>query len=118
MGAGQLMRTAVEKAKPVHPDVKLDICGEHGSDPESVKFCHRIGLNYVSCSPFRVPPLPASAYGVVIGSTRLMLVRGLHPRTPSSWSEAKDLAPVRGHRDAEFAPQQNHSLCYVQDDRV
>src|SRR5256885_4345197 len=49
------MRTAVEKAKPVRPDIKLGICGEHGGDPESVKFCHRIGLNYVSCSPFRVP---------------------------------------------------------------
>ena len=50
-----MMRTAVEKAKPVRPDIKLGICGEHGGDPESVTFCQRIGLNYVSCSPYRVP---------------------------------------------------------------
>jgi pyruvate,orthophosphate dikinase len=54
-GVGQLMRIAVEKAQKVRPDIKLGICGEHGGDPESVKFCHKIGLNYVSCSPFRVP---------------------------------------------------------------
>src|SRR5262249_15519755 len=52
-GVGELMKTAVARAKPVRSDIKLGICGEHGGDPESVKFCHRIGLNYVSCSPFR-----------------------------------------------------------------
>ena len=45
----------VEKAKPVRPDIHLGICGEHGGDPSSVEFCHQIGLDYVSCSPFRVP---------------------------------------------------------------
>src|SRR5581483_7388260 len=54
-GVGQLMKTAVQKAKPVRPDSKLGICGEHGGDPASVIFCHHLGLNYVSCSPFRVP---------------------------------------------------------------
>ena len=54
-GVGQLMKVAVEKGKQTRPDIKLGICGEHGGDPESVKFCHRIGLTYVSCSPFRVP---------------------------------------------------------------
>jgi len=54
-GVGQLMVFAVEKGRSVRPDIKLGICGEHGGDPDSVKFCHRIGLNYVSCSPFRVP---------------------------------------------------------------
>jgi pyruvate,orthophosphate dikinase len=54
-GVGQLMKIAVEKGQSTRPDIKLGICGEHGGDPESVKFCHRIGLNYVSCSPFRVP---------------------------------------------------------------
>ncbi|HLH81525.1 MAG TPA: putative PEP-binding protein, partial [Chthonomonas sp.] len=48
-------RMATESAKRVRPDIKLGICGEHGGDPDSVKFCHRIGLDYVSCSPFRVP---------------------------------------------------------------
>ncbi len=54
-GVGQLMKVAVEKGQSTRPDIKLGICGEHGGDPDSVKFCHRIGLTYVSCSPFRVP---------------------------------------------------------------
>ena len=54
-GVGQLMQIAVEKGRSSRPKIKLGICGEHGGDPESVKFCHRLGLHYVSCSPFRVP---------------------------------------------------------------
>ena len=54
-GVGQLMSIAVEKGRSTRPDIKLGICGEHGGDPDSVKFCHRLGLTYVSCSPFRVP---------------------------------------------------------------
>ena len=54
-GVGQLMKTAIEKGSRTRPGIKLGICGEHGGDPESVKFCHRIGLSYVSCSPYRVP---------------------------------------------------------------
>jgi pyruvate,orthophosphate dikinase len=54
-GVGQLMQIAIEKGRKSRPDIKLGICGEHGGDPDSVKFCHKIGLTYVSCSPFRVP---------------------------------------------------------------
>jgi pyruvate,orthophosphate dikinase len=54
-GVGKLMKIAVEGGKATRPDIKLGICGEHGGDPSSVEFCHEIGLNYVSCSPFRVP---------------------------------------------------------------
>jgi pyruvate, orthophosphate dikinase len=54
-GVGQLMRIGVEKGRKTRPDLKIGICGEHGGDPSSVMFCHSIGLNYVSCSPFRVP---------------------------------------------------------------
>jgi pyruvate,orthophosphate dikinase len=54
-GIGQLMQIAVEKGRSTRPDIKLGICGEHGGDPDSVKFCNRIGLDYVSCSPYRVP---------------------------------------------------------------
>ena len=54
-GVGQLIKMAVEKGRSVRPDLKCGICGEHGGEPSSVKFCHRVGLNYVSCSPFRVP---------------------------------------------------------------
>lgn len=54
-GVGQLVKMAAEKGRSVRPDIKLGICGEHGGDPSSVEFCHKVGLNYVSCSPFRVP---------------------------------------------------------------
>ncbi|MGD0782333.1 MAG: putative PEP-binding protein, partial [Candidatus Aminicenantales bacterium] len=54
-GVGQLMRIAVAKGRAARPTIKLGICGEHGGEPSSVEFCHQIGLNYVSCSPFRVP---------------------------------------------------------------
>ncbi|MBU4501477.1 MAG: pyruvate, phosphate dikinase [Nanoarchaeota archaeon] len=54
-GTGQLMKIAIKKGRKVRKDLKLGICGEHGGEPESVKFCHKIGLDYVSCSPFRVP---------------------------------------------------------------
>ena len=46
---------AVEKGRSVRPDIKLGICGEHGGEPSSIEFCHKLGLTYVSCSPFRVP---------------------------------------------------------------
>ena len=54
-GVGQLIEMAVDKGRSVRPDLKCGICGEHGGEPSSVKFCHKVGLNYVSCSPFRVP---------------------------------------------------------------
>ncbi len=54
-GVGQLIQMATEKGRSVRPDLKIGICGEHGGEPSSVEFCHRAGLNYVSCSPFRVP---------------------------------------------------------------
>jgi pyruvate,orthophosphate dikinase len=49
------MRVCVEKAKQVRPNIKIGICGEHGGEPRSIAFCHELGLNYVSCSPYRVP---------------------------------------------------------------
>jgi pyruvate,orthophosphate dikinase len=54
-GVGALVRTAAEKGRATRPDLKLGVCGEHGGDPESIKFFHSVGLDYVSCSPFRVP---------------------------------------------------------------
>jgi len=54
-GVGQLVQLGIERGRQTRPDLKVGICGEHGGDPESVKFCHRVGMNYVSCSPFRVP---------------------------------------------------------------
>lgn len=54
-GVGQLIEMAVNKGRSVRKELKCGICGEHGGEPSSVKFCHKVGLNYVSCSPFRVP---------------------------------------------------------------
>ncbi len=66
-GVGKLMQMAVDSAKRVRKDIKLGICGEHGGEAESVKFCHKIGLNYVSCSPFRVPIARLAAAQAAIG---------------------------------------------------
>jgi pyruvate,orthophosphate dikinase len=54
-GIGKLIEWAVQKGREVRPDLKIGICGEHGGDPSSIEFCHRTGLDYVSCSPYRVP---------------------------------------------------------------
>ena len=54
-GVGDLMRIGVERGRTTKPEIKLGICGEHGGEPRSIAFCHEIGLDYVSCSPYRVP---------------------------------------------------------------
>jgi len=68
-GVGDLMRLAVERGRAVRPDVKLGICGEHGGDPASITFCEKIGLDYVSCSPFRVPIARLAAAQAAVGET-------------------------------------------------
>ncbi|MCK5393158.1 MAG: pyruvate, phosphate dikinase, partial [Candidatus Omnitrophica bacterium] len=65
-GVGRLVQTAVDLGKSTRKDIKLGICGEHGGDPKSVEFCHKIGLNYVSCSPFRIPIARLAAAQIVI----------------------------------------------------
>jgi len=65
-GVGQLMQIAIEKGRKTRPDIKLGICGEHGGEPSSVEFCHRLGLTYVSCSPFRVPVARLAAAQAVL----------------------------------------------------
>ena len=69
-GVGQLVQMAAEKGRKTRPNIKLGICGEHGGDPSSVEFCHKVGLNYVSCSPFRVPIAKLAAAQVAINSAR------------------------------------------------
>lgn len=66
-GVGGLMKMGVEKGRATRGDLKIGICGEHGGDPDSVKFCHKIGLNYVSCSPFRVPIARLAAAQAALG---------------------------------------------------
>lgn len=69
-GVGQLVKIAVEKGRLSRPNIKLGICGEHGGDPSSIEFCHRTGLNYVSCSPFRVPIARLAAAQAAIKQTK------------------------------------------------
>jgi len=69
-GVGKLMHIACDLGRKTRPDIKLGICGEHGGDPESVKFCHRLGLTYVSCSPFRVPVARLAAAQAALESAK------------------------------------------------
>ncbi len=68
-GIGQLVRIAVEKGRSAKPNLKIGICGEHGGDPQSIAFCHEVGLDYVSCSPFRVPVARLAAAQAAIAQT-------------------------------------------------
>ena len=67
VGVGALMKIAIEKGNKTRPGIKLGICGEHGGDPASVTFCHETGLDYVSCSPFRVPIARLAAAQAALG---------------------------------------------------
>ena len=69
-GVGALIKMAAEKGRATRPNIKLGICGEHGGDPSSIEFCHKIGLNYVSCSPFRVPIARLAAAHAAINAKR------------------------------------------------
>ncbi|HTW95154.1 MAG TPA: pyruvate, phosphate dikinase [Tepidisphaeraceae bacterium] len=77
VGVGQLVRMAVEKGRGVRSDLKCGICGEHGGDPKSVHFCHQVGLNYVSCSPFRVPIARlAAAHAAILSNGKTTAKKG------------------------------------------
>ena len=65
-GVGELVEIACERRRAARPDIELGICGEHGGDPSSIAFCHQVGLDYVSCSPFRVPIARLAAAQVAI----------------------------------------------------
>jgi pyruvate,orthophosphate dikinase len=74
-GVGQLMAIAIEKGRRTRPDIKLGICGEHGGDPDSVKFCHKLGLTYVSCSPYRVPVARLAAAQAAVAEAKTASTR-------------------------------------------
>ena len=65
---GQLIEMAVKNGRAARPDLEVGICGEHGGDPSSIEFCHKAGLNYVSCSPFRVPVARLAAAQAALGA--------------------------------------------------
>ena len=75
-GIGQLIKIGIEKGRKTRPDLKVGICGEHGGDPDSVGFCHKAGMNYVSCSPYRVPVARLAAAQAAIKDTRQLKVVG------------------------------------------
>ena len=83
-GVGELMRIAVERGRGVKPELKLGICGEHGGEPRSVAFCHRLGLDYVSCSPYRVPLARLAAAQAALAERGVTAVadRRLEPKRP------------------------------------
>jgi pyruvate,orthophosphate dikinase len=85
-GVGQLMKIGVEKGRSTRNDLKIGICGEHGGDPSSVEFCHMIGLNYVSCSPFRVPIARLASAQAALR----------HPANAPSAKVIKDSKPAKG----------------------
>ena len=66
LGVGELIKIGIERGRAVRPKLKVGICGEHGGEPSSVKFCHNVGMNYVSCSPFRVPIARLAAAQAVV----------------------------------------------------
>jgi pyruvate,orthophosphate dikinase len=68
-GVGQLVKIGTERGRQTNPKLKVGICGEHGGEPSSVMFCHEIGLNYVSCSPYRVPVARLAAAQAALGET-------------------------------------------------
>ena len=69
-GVGELIRIGVEKGRKAKPDLKVGICGEHGGEPRSVEFCHQVGMDYVSCSPYRVPIATLAAARAALSSPR------------------------------------------------
>ena len=106
VGVGELMKIAVAKGRSTNPGIKLGICGEHGGDPDSVKFCHRLGLNYVSCSPYRVPiaRLAAAQAALDDEAAALQNVRGkgskpaVTARKPGSATAKKETATKKQTR--------------------
>jgi pyruvate,orthophosphate dikinase len=91
-GVGQLMQIAIQKGRQSRPDIKLGICGEHGGDPDSVKFCHKLGLSYVSCSPFRVPVARLAAAQAAIAESK----QGAKAKVKSNGkANARSLKPAK-----------------------
>ena len=88
-GVGQLMKIAVEKGRSSRPGIKLGICGEHGGDPDSVKFCHKLGLAYVSCSPYRVPVARLAAAQAAIEEKRAAAKSGSAKAAPAKKAAKK-----------------------------
>ena len=107
-GIGELIKIGIERGRSTRPDLKVGICGEHGGDAESVKFCHRVGMNYVSCSPFRVPIARLAAAQVAVEEKRAAAAGVKKPaKTSSSKKSATPakLAKVAPKATPKVAPK-------------
>src|SRR5262249_5089055 len=94
-GVGQLVRLGTERGRSARPDLKVGICGEHGGDPSSISFCPEIGLNYVSCSPYRVPVARlAAAQAAPWGAAQAALEAEAKAAAEAAGEEAKEPEPV------------------------
>jgi pyruvate, orthophosphate dikinase len=110
-GVGAMMRLAINEGRLTRPDIKLGICGEHGGEPSSVEFCHELGLDYVSCSPFRVPiarlaAAQAALNGMPAGKKKLPKASSKAPASRQGKTKMKAKAPARsatGARSARIA---------------
>jgi pyruvate,orthophosphate dikinase len=87
-GVGQLVKLGVEKGRSTRPDLKIGICGEHGGEPDSVEFCHRVGMNYVSCSPFRVPIARLAAARAVVKENQQKPAKSVKTKSVSKPAKA------------------------------
>ena len=92
-GVGELMRIAIAKGRTTRQSIKIGICGEHGGDPQSVGFCHDLGLDYVSCSPYRIPVARLAAAQAVlhergVEELRARARRNLRYKTPPTYHDA------------------------------
>jgi pyruvate,orthophosphate dikinase len=105
-GVGQLMEIAIDKGRLTNPGIKLGICGEHGGDPESVKFCHRLGLSYVSCSPYRVPVARLAAAQAAIEEKRRAAAAPTNVRGNSA---AKSAAPKATAKSAASSAKKTNA---------
>src|SRR2546430_8253763 len=102
-GVGQLLEIGVQRGRSTRPDLKVGICGEHGGDPESVIFCHKVGLNYVSCSPYRVPiALLAAAHAAIADETGAAATSATAEATAVLYGRRK--GRMRGEGRAFFDP--------------
>jgi pyruvate,orthophosphate dikinase len=111
-GIGELIRMGITKGRAVKPGLKIGICGEHGGDPESVKFCHRVGMSYVSCSPYRVPLAKLAAAQEAVADLRAakpakpapkpvprLAVKAAKKAAPAKKPAAKKPAKKKSHKE-------------------
>ena len=112
-GVGMLIRMGIEKGRTSRPRLKVGICGEHGGDPESVKFCHRVGMNYVSSSPFRVPVSRLAAAQAVIEDAQAAHKTARKPGRPAKATSSKAKRPRGRPRGSKNRQPKSSSIFQV-----